>query len=78
MDLFGPWPLTTSGNRYVCTITDLFSKFVYSEAMPSKEATSVAKVLVNLAMTYGPPKKIITDKGREFNNEVGLLFSGYH
>ena len=66
MDLFGQWPETSSGNKYVCVLTDLFSKFVIAQAIPNKEAASVAKVITFVATTFGPPKKIITDKGREF------------
>ena len=43
MDLFGPWPVTEQGNQYVCVLTDLFSKFVVAQAIPNKEAASVAK-----------------------------------
>ena len=62
MDLFGPWPETTSGNKYVCVLTDLFSKFVIAQPIPNKEASSVAKVVTFVATTYGPPKKLLQIK----------------
>ena len=49
MDLFGPWPVTEDGNAYVCVLTDLFSKFVVAQAIPNKEASSVAKVVISVA-----------------------------
>ena len=70
MDLFGPWPVTEQSNQYVCVLTDLFSKFVIAQAIPNKEAASVAKVVVSLCTTYGAPQRILTDQGREFNNKV--------
>ena len=73
MDLVGPMPETSNGNKYICVFTDLFSKFVIARAIPSKEASSVARALTDVVLTYGPPKRMITDQGREFNNEVFLL-----
>ena len=66
MDLFGPWPETTSGNKYVCVLTDLFSKFVIAQPIPNKEASSVAKVVTFVATTYGPPKKLLQIKVENF------------
>ena len=72
MDLVGPMAETSSGNKYMCVFTDLFSKFVMARAIPSKEASSVARALTSVVLHYGAPKRIITDQGREFNNEVLL------
>ena len=41
-----------------------------ARAIPSKEASSVVHALTNVVLTYGAPKRIISDQGREFNNEV--------
>ena len=63
MDLVGPMAETSSGNKYICVFTDLFSKFVMARAIPSKEASSVARALTSVVLTYGAPKRIITDIG---------------
>ena len=70
IDLMGPFPVTSEGNRYVCTVTDLFTKWVFARAVPSKSAASVADVLLQLVYSYGPPRKMISDQGREFVNQV--------
>ena len=65
-----PGDETTDGNKWILTVTDLFSKFVFAEAIKCKEASAVAGALVNMVTAYGLPKRIITDQGKEFNNKV--------
>ena len=74
MDLVYPGTTTESGNKWILTVTDLFSKFVFAEPIKSKEASSVAEALISFVTTYGAPERIITDQGREFNNEVNIYF----
>jgi hypothetical protein len=70
IDLIGPFQTSESGNRYTCTMTDLFTKFVFAEPIPDKTAVSVAKAIQSMTYLYGPPQRIISDQGREFVNEV--------
>jgi hypothetical protein len=56
--------------RYICTMTDLFSKFVFARPIETKGAASVCAVLLEFIYLYGPPKKFLSDQGREFVNEV--------
>ena len=72
VDLIGPLPLTTKGNKYVITITDLFTKWVVAYPLSDKSGPSVARALVKMFHTHGPPSKIMTDQGREFVNEVNI------
>ena len=42
MDFIGPIsPPAQSGNRYILTISDYFTKFAWAKAMPTKEASVV-------------------------------------
>jgi len=70
----GPFPETADGNKYVCTVTDLFTKWVFARPTSSKSAAAVADVLLQLVYSYGPPRRMITDQGREFVNQVCILF----
>jgi len=72
IDLIGPFPVTPQSHKYVCTMTDLFTKWVFARPVSSKSAASVADVLLQLVYSYGPPRKMITDQGREFVNQVCL------
>ena len=70
MDLIGPFNETVRGNKYVMTITDLFTKWIVAKPISDKKASSVAEVLMETIFTFGPPNRIISDQGREFVNEV--------
>ncbi len=42
MDFIGPLsPPSQSGNRYILTISDYFTKFAWAKAFPTKEAVGV-------------------------------------
>ena len=70
LDLIGPLPETGRGNKYVLTMTDLFTKWVIAEPIASKTAAEVSAILTNKMYTFGMVRKIITDQGKEFVNQV--------
>lgn len=78
MDLIGPFHQTLNGNRYVPTMTDLFTKWVVVRGIPNKSAASVANVELDVIYTYGPPKRFITNQSREFVNEVSKSTFAIH
>ena len=46
MDFVGPIsPPSRTGNRYILTISDYFTKFAWAKALPTKEAVNVAQAL---------------------------------
>ena len=71
IDLVGPLPLTNSNMRYLCVMTDSFSKWAEIIPIPSKEADIVATAIFNhLLCRHGLPLKIYTDQGTEFQNRL--------
>ena len=71
IDLTGPHPTSKSGNIYILTIIDVFTK--WAEALPirNKEATTVARVLVDAFLVrFGMPIQILSDMGKEFENGI--------
>ena len=71
VDLFGPLKTTSEGKKYVCVMTDAFSKYVEVEAIADKSAKTVAKTIMETWVTrYSTPKEIVTDGGKEFANEL--------
>ncbi|KAJ8352213.1 hypothetical protein SKAU_G00236890 [Synaphobranchus kaupii] len=52
------------------TMTDLYTKWVVAEPLRSKTASEVSAALVNKLYTFGMVRKIITDQGKEFVNQV--------
>ena len=48
MDLIGPLPETSLGNKYIITLTNYFSKWAEATALPDKTAVSVAKFMYSV------------------------------
>jgi transposase InsO family protein len=74
IDLWSPGVRSRSGNRYVLTIIDGFSKFATIHSIPNKEATTVALALFQTFSTLGYPARLHSDLGPEFINEVIQAF----
>ena len=62
---------TPTGNKYVLMIIDHFSKYMITEAVPDKQAQTVARALVEKVIcNEGSPVRIHSDLGGEFINEI--------
>ena len=73
LDLLGPFPESRSGNKYVLSIVDSFSRWVELFPIKNMEAKTVAKVFVNeFVSRYGLCRQILTDQGKQFQS---LLFT---
>ena len=70
INLMGPYAETTAGNKYIFTATDLFTKFVFARPVNGKSAGDVASMIVEMFYAYGSPRRVITDRGGEFVNEL--------
>ncbi len=66
LDLIGPLPETARNNKYVLTMTDLYTKWVIAEPMQSKTAAEVSAIITTKLYLFGMVRKIITDQGKEF------------
>ena len=72
MDFVGPIsPTSTSGNHFILTISDYFTKFAWAKALPTEEAAGVASSLkevndclysLQLSSIMGLPAVITTDR----------------
>ena len=71
MDILGPLPLTPHGNRYVLVVTDYFTKWTESYAIPNQEAATVAEKLVSeFVCRFGVPHELHSDQGTNFESKV--------
>ena len=71
MDLWGPLPSTDKGHKWVLTIIDAFTRFVFF--IPLKEATAdaiVESLVHDVFAKFGFCKAIHTDNGPQFTSEV--------
>ena len=48
MDLVGPLPESSNGNKYIITLTDYFSKWAEAGTLPDKTAHGIAKFIYSV------------------------------
>lgn len=63
------------GNKYIIVIKNLFSKLVQLYAVPSHDAITVAKALVQYFAVYGITENIQSDPGSDLTSEVVRLLN---
>ena len=61
-DIMGPLPQTSSGNKYIVIVTDLFSKWVEAFPVQSTDTETLASLLVTKTICrYGVPSFLHSD-----------------
>ena len=71
IDVLGPLPESTSGNKYVLVIIDQFSKWVQAYALPHQGSELVAEKLIKeFIAVFGVPLKLHTDQGSNSQSEL--------
>jgi hypothetical protein len=71
IDILGPLPVTTNGNKYILVIVDHFTKWTESVALPNQTAETVAKAFVDeFVCRFGTPLQLHSDQGSNFESEV--------
>ncbi|KAM7313608.1 Transposon Ty3-I Gag-Pol polyprotein [Ixodes scapularis] len=67
MDLLGPFPPSTSGNRWIIVATDYLTRYAETKALPSGTAVEVAKFFIeSIVLRHGAPEVLISDRGSSF------------
>ena len=71
MDIVGPLPRTQSGNRYILTVVDHFTKHAEAYALPDQEAVTIARVfLIEFISRFGVQYIIHTDQAATFESKM--------
>jgi transposase InsO family protein len=71
MDFLGPLPMTDKGNQYILVLSDYFTKWTESYALPDMLAETVADCIVNeFVSRWGVPLQLHSDQGRDFESHV--------
>ena len=72
MDFIGEfYPPSTRGNRYALTVICMLTGWVWCVPIPDKTANAVLKAyLKNVHHVFGPSRKILSDNGTEFKNDL--------
>lgn len=76
VDIVGPIKAsTTSGNKYIITAIDAFSRFGYARAKPEVKTTDIIAFLEEEIFTkYGVPESIVSDNGCQFTSKAFVEF----
>ena len=70
LDIMGPLP-EFSGNKYILLIGDQFTKWYEAIPMSNQEASTVAKLFVNVWVSrFGCPANLHNDKGSNFMSNL--------
>ena len=72
MDFHGPiTPVSGRGNRYIISLTNVFSKFVITRAVRDCTAATAARFLQeDVICKYGTPECVLTDHGTHFTSSL--------
>ncbi len=67
MDILGPFPASSLGNRYIIVAVDYVTKWAEAVALPVAGAKQVAEFFVQeILLRHGAPRKLTTDQGKCF------------
>lgn len=71
IDTIGPLQKSENSNRYALTMMCELTKYLVVAPIPTKDANTVAKsIMQNLILIHGPIKCIMTDQGTEYVNSI--------
>ena len=71
VDVLGPLPTSSSGNKYILILGDYFTKWVEAYPLENQQAVTVAEVIVKeFVSRFGVPLQLHSDQGRNFEAEL--------
>ena len=71
MDLIGSFPESSIGNCYALTVICMLTGYTFCISISSKSADDVVRAYVdNVYSKYGGSRKILSDNGTEFKNQL--------
>lgn len=70
LDILGPLSMSESGNKYVLTVIDHFTKYSVFFALSDITADTISAKLLQVITVFGVPQAILTDLGRNFQSQL--------
>jgi len=70
LDFVGPWIKTSNGNSYLLTAIDYSTSKAFAFPLPKRSGEAVVDCIDYLIWSYGPPKQILSDNGKEFISDI--------
>ncbi|XP_025420854.1 uncharacterized protein K02A2.6-like [Sipha flava] len=78
LDHVGPFVKSTKGNRYILVLIDNLTKFVKLYPVRSCGTEGMTNSLRQFILTYGSPKRVISDRGTAFTSRAFGNFCSQH
>ena len=75
IDLAGPFITSRCDNRFLLVMVDICTRYCVLRPIPDKQASTIARELINVFCEYGLPKILQSDNGGEFVNELMQIFA---
>ncbi len=71
VDIFGPFPITEAGNRFVLVAMDYFTKWPEAYAVPDQSAsTTVQRLVDKMFAQFGVPDELHSVQRRNFESRL--------
>ena len=70
VDVLGPLPRSTHGNRFIVVFSDYCTRWPEAFAIRNQKATTIADSLLEVVTRYGTPKVLLSDQGANFLSEL--------
>ena len=74
IDICGPLPQTSDGNRYIVSMIDKFSRFCLLVPVKDIKTQTIIKAYERWVSLFGPPKALLSDNGSQF---ISKMFKNY-
>jgi len=74
VDIVGPLPTTSAGNRFILTVIDLGTLYPEAIPLPSHTAFDVASALSEYFSQFGFPEVILSDQAADFMSQLMQVF----
>ena len=70
IDTIGPLPKDESGNQYIITMVDCFSRYCLLSAQPDATAKSASKAILTWISLFGVMQQLLSDMGSQYVNHI--------
>ena len=70
IDIFGPLPKTSRGNKFLLVMSRRFSKLTQVTPLKISAYNIAVAFVTHWAFKYGPPKTLLSDNGSQFASRL--------
>ena len=78
IDIVGPLPMTTNGDRYIVSMIDRYTRFAMLVPVKNIKANTIVHAYGKWNTLFGPPKSLLSDNGSQFISEIFRHYARTH